>query len=57
MVFKNFGAPLATKFAYKMRSAGKGMWGLGLTLYKHNLIKKKTIGKAKWLECLSGVSG
>ncbi len=33
---KNFGAPLATKFTYKMRSGGKGMWGRGPALYKHN---------------------
>jgi hypothetical protein len=35
-VLKNFGAPLATKFTYKMRSGGKGMWGRGPALYKHN---------------------
>ncbi len=38
---KNFGAPLATKFTYKMRSGGKGMWGRGPALYKHNYYKKK----------------
>jgi hypothetical protein len=25
-----------TKFTYKMRSGGKGMWGRGPALYKHN---------------------
>ncbi len=40
-VLKNFGAPLATKFTYKMRSGGKGMWGRGPALYKHNYLKKK----------------
>jgi hypothetical protein len=39
-VLKNFGAPLATKFTYKMRSGGKGMWGRGPALYKHNYFKK-----------------
>jgi hypothetical protein len=33
-LLKNFGAPLATKFTYKMRSGGKGMWGRGPALYK-----------------------
>jgi hypothetical protein len=37
-VLKNFGAPLATKFTYKMRSGGKGMWGRGPALYKHNYL-------------------
>jgi hypothetical protein len=32
---------LATKFTYKMRSGGKGMWGRGPALYKHNYYKKK----------------
>jgi hypothetical protein len=27
---------LATKFTYKMRSGGKGMWGRGPALYKQN---------------------
>jgi hypothetical protein len=31
---------LATKFTYKMRSGGKGMWGRGPALYKHNYLKK-----------------
>jgi hypothetical protein len=35
-VLKNLGAPLATKFIYKMRSGGKGMCGRGPALYKHN---------------------
>jgi hypothetical protein len=30
---------LATKFTYKMRSGGKGMWGRGPTLYKKKKIK------------------
>jgi hypothetical protein len=34
---------LATKFTYKMRSGGKGMWGRGPALYKHNYKKKKII--------------
>ncbi len=38
-------APLATKFTYKMRSGGKGMWGRGPTLYKHNYYKKRNISK------------
>ncbi len=38
---KNLGAPLATKFTYKMRSGGKGMWGRGPALYKHNYKKPK----------------
>jgi hypothetical protein len=33
---KNFGAPLATKFTYKMRMGGKQVWGWGLALYKQN---------------------
>ncbi len=45
-VLKNFGAPLATKFTYKMRSGGKGMWGRGPALYKHNY-KKKEGGESK----------
>jgi hypothetical protein len=32
---------LATKFTYKMRSGGKGMWGRGPALYKHNYFFKK----------------
>jgi hypothetical protein len=36
---------LATKFTYKMRSGGKGMWGRGPALYKHNYLKKKKIKK------------
>jgi hypothetical protein len=32
---------LATKFTYKMRSGGKGMWGRGPALYKQNYFKKK----------------
>ncbi len=40
-VLKSFGAPLATKFTYKMRSGGKGMWGRGPALYKQKLKKKK----------------
>jgi hypothetical protein len=32
---------LATKFTYKMRSGGKGMWGRGPALYKQNYYKKK----------------
>ncbi len=32
----SFCAPLATKFTYKMRSGGKGMWGRGPSLYKYN---------------------
>jgi hypothetical protein len=32
---------LATKFTYKMRSGGKGMWGRGPALYKQNYLKKK----------------
>jgi hypothetical protein len=32
---------LATKFTYKMRSGGKGMWGRGPALCKHNYLKKK----------------
>ncbi len=39
-VLKNFGAPLATKFTYKMRSGGKGMLGRGPALYKHNYYYK-----------------
>jgi hypothetical protein len=31
---------LATKFTYKMRSGGKGMWGRGPALYKQKLYKK-----------------
>jgi hypothetical protein len=37
---------LATKFTYKMRSGGKGMWGRGPALYKHNYLKK--IKKSLW---------
>jgi hypothetical protein len=37
---------LATKFTYKMRSGGKGMWGRGPALYKHNYYKKILIGTA-----------
>jgi hypothetical protein len=29
---------LATKFTYKMRSGGKGMWGRGPALYKQKLL-------------------
>jgi hypothetical protein len=36
---------LATKFTYKMRSGGKGMWGRGPALCKQNY-KKKLAGKA-----------
>jgi hypothetical protein len=36
---KNFGAPLATNFAYKMKTGGKGMWGPGPTCT--NIIYKK----------------
>jgi hypothetical protein len=32
---------LATKFTYKMRSGGKGMWGRGPALCKQNYFKKK----------------
>jgi hypothetical protein len=32
---------LATKFTYKMRSGGKGMWGRGPALYKQKIKKKK----------------
>jgi hypothetical protein len=32
---------LATKFTYKMRSGGKGMWGRGPALCKQNYYKKK----------------
>jgi hypothetical protein len=48
-VLKNFGAPLATKFTYKMRS-GRKECGVGPALYKHNYLKKiknKKI-KNKW---------
>ncbi len=31
------------------------MWGWGFTPFKHNYRKKKTIGKAKWLECFWGL--
>jgi hypothetical protein len=31
---------LMTKFTYKMRLVGKGMWGRGPALYKHNYEKK-----------------
>jgi hypothetical protein len=45
---------LATKFTYKMRSGGKGMWGRGPALYKQKLKKKKylklTIGQIYVLE-------
>jgi hypothetical protein len=34
---------LATKFTYKMRSGGKGMWGRGPALYKQKLFLKKLI--------------
>jgi hypothetical protein len=32
---------MATKFTYKMRSGGNGMWGRGPAQRKNNLIKKK----------------
>ncbi len=44
-VLKNFGAPLATKFTYKMRLGGKGMWGPGPALYKNNYLKKNLSAK------------
>jgi hypothetical protein len=34
---------LATKFTYKMRSGGKGMWGRGPALYKQNYKKKNPL--------------
>jgi hypothetical protein len=34
---------LATKFTYKMRSGGKGMWGRGPALCKQNYLKKNKI--------------
>jgi hypothetical protein len=34
---------LATKFTYKMRSGGKGMWGRGPALYKQKTKQKKRI--------------
>ena len=41
-VLKNFDAPLATKFTYKMTLGGKGLWGQGPALYKHNYFKTFT---------------
>jgi hypothetical protein len=32
---------MATKFTYKMRSGGNGMWGRGPAQRKNNLKKKK----------------
>jgi hypothetical protein len=37
----SLGAPLATKFTYKMRLGGKGMWGRGPALCKQNYFQDK----------------
>jgi hypothetical protein len=45
---------LATKFTYKMRSGGKGMWGRGPALYKQNYFKKnnKPVQLSDLVSCL-----
>jgi hypothetical protein len=39
---------MATKFTYKMRSGGNGMWGRGPAQCKQSLKKKKNIPEEKW---------
>jgi hypothetical protein len=56
-VLKNFGAPLATKFTYKMRSGGIGMWGRGPALYKHNYLKTKIMSQWCYTRCNLQVIG